>query len=362
MRSFKMYAGALLAASVLVTGTMFPESEISAASAKVSATSPQSASIRLMLEGKLLNQKAIMGQEGTLIPVQALRDSLGLNVTYIAKDKTYRIQRGNTVVRLNLLSYDYAAVTVNGSVQYGGSEWRGNKGVNYISVKVLTDHLGYKSEWDAGTKTVNLIPLKMNSVMVMAHTITKKTSTTDFKIQYPQLSGLADTAVQNSINKMLKNKADAYFQDALKDSKEWGQFGENRNEFDTNYTLTYNRDGVLSFRYLIYQYAGGAHGSSFLEGLTVRLADGKVLELDDLVKGNTTYKSKIDATVKAKLEKTEGYFGGFQTVGEKPEYYLKDNGFVIFFQQYDYLPYAAGIPEYYFPFSAFLPVNTNPFN
>ncbi|WP_188793309.1 PdaC/SigV domain-containing protein [Paenibacillus physcomitrellae] len=371
-RNHRKWSGALLAAALLVGTSAGSVQLASAASASASnsnsksalaapAASKTQASIHLMLNGKPLAQKALAGLEGTLIPLGALRDSLGFKVTYDAKTKTYQLVRGNLTVQLAPTTFGTVGVSINGATQFPNYEWINKQGLNYVSVHLLTDNLGYRTEWNNATKTVNLLPFQLNSLKVTANTLNQSDKVTNIQIQYPVISGLANTEVQEQINKIFKDRADAYVQDSLKRSKDLGLGPQGaKNEFDMYYTVTYNRNGYLSFRMLNYDYTGGAHGMSYLEGFTFRLSDGKQVELTDLLKANPDFVEAIDAKVGAKLNNDPGYFGGFKTVGDKPGFYLKDDGLVTFFQLYEYLPYAAGFPEYYLPFSSLLPKGADP--
>lgn len=365
MNLSKKWTSALLAAALMAgtgAGSVQLAASASAASLAAPAVIKSEPSVHLTLNGKPLKQKALAGQEGTLIPLSAIRDGLGLKVSYAAKTKTYQITRGNVSVQLEPTGFGNVTTVVNGSEQYSYYEWVNKQGYNYVSVHLLTDELGYRAEWNNPAKTVNLVPLQLNDLKVAAKTLTPSDKTTDMKVQYPLISGLANTEVQQQINKFFKDRADAYVQDSLKRSKEMGLGPQGaKNEFDMNYSVTYNRNGYLSFRMMNYEYTGGAHGMSYLESYTFRLSDGKQVELADLLKANPDYMKVLDAKVGANLKKNPGYFGGFQTVGDKPGFYLKEDGIVIFFQLYEYLPYAAGFPEYYLPFSAMLPKGSKPF-
>lgn len=361
----KFTTAALLAAALLLGTAVLPGLPAGAAaagSASASAAAVTGKTVNLTLNGKALPQKAALGNEGTLIPLAAVRDGLGLKVAYDANTKSYSITRGTVTVQLLPTEYQSAQAVVNGSTQFQYYEWRTLNYLNSVSVHVLTDDLGYSAKWDNATQTVDLAPLELNNVNVTAQKIEQSDKYTTISVEYPQLSGLADTKVQTTINQMFKDRATAYIEESLKRSDELGLGPQGaKNEFDGYYTVAYNRSGVISFRMLNYDYTGGAHGMSYLDGITLRLSDGKQLELADLMKGSDNYLTVIDKEVAAQLAKNPGYFGGFESAGEKPAFYLKEGGVVVFFQLYQYLPYAAGFPEYLIPFSKLLPEGTDPF-
>ncbi|AWB42932.1 hypothetical protein DCC85_00935 [Paenibacillus sp. CAA11] len=360
MKLYRSAASAVLSASLLLGASALPA--LPAWAAPVAPVTKGQPSVALSLNGQLLSQKGSIAEEGTLIPLSVIRDGLGLKISYEAKTKSYAIQRGTTIVRLTPGPSNWADTSVNGAKQIEGYLWVNNKGLNSVSVRVLSDHLGYRTEWNNSTKTVNLIPLKTNAVTVTAGTLSESSKTIDISIQYPQISGLTDAKVQSSMNQQFKDQAEAYLKDVKKRAAELGPAQNGfKNEVKESYSVTYNQNGIISFRTQSYEYYGGAHGMSVLGGLTFNLKSGQSLSLKDLLKSNPDYAKVLSAKVKTKLEKEPGYFGGFKTLGANPDFYLKDEGIVIFFQQYDYVPYAAGLLEYYFPFASLLPQGANPF-
>lgn len=355
----KRSGAALIAASVLLGGVSAAVITPAAAAAAQTAANPV---IHLSLNGTTLPQKALAGRDGsTLIPLAAVRDSLGLKVRYEAKTKNYLVTRGQTTVRLQPTEFQSVQPIVNGSTQFSYYEFKNIGGFNYISLHVLTDHLGYKASWNNTTKTADLTPLTLNAVSVKAQVMKKSDAFTNISIEYPVLQGLDNLSVQNAVNQMLKERAAQYASESLLQSAEFGLGPEQaKNEYDAYYTLEYNRNGYISFRMLNYNYTGGAHGMSYLEGITIRLSDGKQVQLSDLLTDHSDYLSVINTKVEQKLKQVPGYFGGFESVGDKPAFYLKEGGVVIFFQLYEYLPYAAGFPEYWIPFSELLPGGKGP--
>ncbi|GGH35711.1 hypothetical protein GCM10008013_42170 [Paenibacillus segetis] len=331
---------------------------------KVWATeeSGQTQMVTVTLDGKPLKQQGIQGKEGVLVPLELIRKGLKLPVKYDAKSKQYTIKRQNVIVQLQPTESG-ANATVNGSTQILPYEWKVIGDKPYVSVKVLTDHLGYTSSWNEESKTLNLVPHRMNDIKVSTRTINESIPEATIKVQYPQVSGLRSKEAEKKINTLLQSKADTFVKDALKEAKE-SQPSPNgsKYEYQANYTVTYNRNGVLSILEQTYAYTGGAHGNSVRDGLNFRLSDGKLLTLDELLRANPKYREIVDPAIKKKFEETEGYFGNFTTVGPNPSYYLKDDGVVIFFQLYEYVPYVNGFAEFYFPFTELLPAGANPFD
>lgn len=209
-----------------------------------------------------------------------------------------------------------------------------------------------------------ILQQEQQGVKITNHRIEKKIPEASIKVDFPQISGLKHKSVQKRINKLLKEKAETFVENALKEAKAGQPTTPSGNpyEYVGVYKVTYNRDGVLSLYEDLYSYTGGAHGITVREGLTFRLDNGKLLTLDELLRANPNYRSIVDPAIAKKLQETDGYFGNFKTIGPNPSYFVQDDGVTIFFQLYDYLPYVFGFPEFHFPFAQLLPPGTNPFD
>lgn len=317
--------------------------------------------VTVTLKGKPLPQQGIVGQDGVLLPLQLLEKSLHISVSHDAAKNSYTLKRDQVEVVLTVADGEATAV-VNGSTQITPYEWKQSGEYKYVSAKVVTDHLGYTSVWDEANHTLALTKHKLNPIKISTVTIEKNIPEATIKVEYPQVSGLENKKAEKSINKQLKARADKFVKNAVKEAK-GSQPSPNGSKYEYlgNYTVTFNREGLLSILEQTYAYTGGAHGNSIREGLTFCLCNGKLLTLDEILSANPGYRKIVDPQILQQLKNTEGYFGNFTTIGENPDFYLKDNGVVIFFQLYEYVPYVNGFPEFYFPFSELLPSGANPY-
>ncbi|WP_334074020.1 MULTISPECIES: PdaC/SigV domain-containing protein [Paenibacillus] len=324
------------------TGVLLPQGQSSA----IREGQP----VNITLKGKGLKQQGLQGQEDVLLPLELIRKGLKVKVKQDAGTNTYTLKKQNVTVTLQPAETGAKAV-VDGSTQVLPYEWKVVNGQPYVSVKVLTDHLGFTSSWKDAGKTLDLIPHRLNDIRIETRTIEKNVPEATIKVEYPQVSGLRSKEAEGKINALLQSRAEKFVQASLKEAQE-NQPSPNGSPYEYlgNYTVTYNRGGLLSILEQTYAYTGGAHGISFREGLTFRLSDGKLLTLDEVLRANPGFRSIVDPSIAKQLQATEGYFGGFETIGNNPDFYLKENGVVIFFQLYDYLPYVFGFPEFYFSF------------
>lgn len=179
----------------------------------------------------------------------------------------------------------------------------------------------------------------------------------DMKV--PVITGVRDPAVQAAINqRWLKDAMDfrdsvaSGLADYLKDAQEMAMPNNPFGSYSSYETCTL-KPGFISMYVDYYQYTGGAHGLTDRMAYNIDLSNGNKVMLGDLFTSGYAYESKINQAIAAAIKSSpEMYFdGAFSGIKENQEYYIKDNHLIIYFQQYEIAPYAAGIPEFSIPLS-----------
>ncbi|BFH65779.1 PdaC/SigV domain-containing protein [Paenibacillus azoreducens] len=358
------WGAAVMAAGVLFGGMGVTGGLSVHAAAKPAVKQAVQPSVTLKYNGKSLSQKGIVVNGITMIPLTVLRDNLGLPLSYNPGTKTYSVGSGTQKLNLEVSQYG-VGTNLNGYYldSYDDEDIYGAKNLNghlYVPFKVLNDYMGFKGVWNPAQKSLEISKQAMNKISISAETITKTNKNASIVIHYPKVSGLEDDA-QQKINEVFKKQADdfaAYSEEQA--AQRDGSVEEHTYDFVQNFAVTFNREGVLSIVTDQYSFTGGAHGSTAREGLTFSLKDGKQLALDELLKSAPDYKQKLGKMLKQKA-KNIAFDDAKVGLNEKPDFYLKEGGFAIFYQQYEIAPYAAGIPTYTFSFGDVLPKGTNPF-
>lgn len=89
------------------------------------------------------------------------------------------------------------------------------------------------------------------------------------------------------------------------------------------------------------------------------LVTGEEYKLRDLFKIDADYVSLVSDTVRDEINERikEGklpdhFLVPFQTIKDDQDFYLSNHALVVYFQQYEYFPYAAGIQEFPVEFPA----------
>ncbi|MBE0340859.1 copper amine oxidase N-terminal domain-containing protein, partial [Paenibacillus sp. 28ISP30-2] len=164
----KKWGSALLAAGILVGVAVVPVSYIEAASSKQQTTAQQPG-VSIQWNGKALATKGIQVNGSTLIPVAALRDSLGIPVSYDAKTATYTVGSGyNKLFIMSSSSYTY--VNVNG-ISTRSMIAKQIAGKLYIPMSLLKDYLGIDAQWNAAQKTVTLSKSQLNPITITSQSL-----------------------------------------------------------------------------------------------------------------------------------------------------------------------------------------------
>jgi len=125
------------------------------------------------------------------------------------------------------------------------------------------------------------------------------------------------------------------------------------------FETTYNQDCTVSTYLDRYEYTGGAHGSTIRSSGTFDTQSGRKRTLSSFFARPAGYRAYITERVLGQIEKSiksgeNIYFENYRELVLKtfnPEsFYLRPEGIVVYFQQYDIAPYASGIREFLIPF------------
>lgn len=191
-----------------------------------------------------------------------------------------------------------------------------------------------------------------------------------YSIQYPNFTSTCSQEAAQTINlhySDLANSMERYVQNVLYPlAAESARYISKNDppfhsyEFDTSYKMTYNSGCITSLYLEQYSFMGGAHGSTVRTSDTWDFNTGMPLLLEDLYMNVPDYEENIRQWIIYQISQIlesapSTYFDDYeQRVFDsfKPKnYYLNQNGLVIYFQQYDIAPYASGLPEFTFPYT-----------
>ena len=136
-------------------------------------------------------------------------------------------------------------------------------------------------------------------------------------------------------------------------------------EFDIDSSSVYEDTNHISFLLTVYQFTGGAHGSTTLIPITYSKQTKKLLSLEEVVQParkdwlatlSTEARKQLNAQVqKQKFSSDEDWInkGTEPTKENFAIFKLEKNSVRIVFSQYQVGPYASGMPEIVVPRSLF---------
>lgn len=168
------------------------------------------------------------------------------------------------------------------------------------------------------------------------------------------------TKIIQNINSTISNTLTTAKDKIEKDSEEYKKSYEADSNKDNtikyqyeaiyNYKIAYNKNNILSIPLTMYEFTGGAHGLTNIKSFNYDLVKEKELKLEDLFKANSNYKEVINNHIKEEISKQpENYFqgqDGFSSIKDNQDFYISDEGIVIYFSLYDIAPYSSGIPMF----------------
>ena len=185
-------------------------------------------------------------------------------------------------------------------------------------------------------------------------------------IGYPVFQSTSGGRVLSRINRFYRRKAIAFFHECKADLLP-AAVRQYENDLNRGYAfspyegmlltaITYNDTGTLSLYSDHYTFTGGAHGNTIRNSDTWDLEKGRRLLLGDIFPGGRkTLLHLIESRIAWQLKSNQmRYFDDYQQSVDKTfnpdQFFLTQEGLILYFQQYDISPYASGIPEFVFPY------------
>lgn len=165
------------------------------------------------------------------------------------------------------------------------------------------------------------------------------------RVDYPQLKGVTNRRIERELNRVLLAKSYEMIRDH-------GYVSDRTKVITGNYEVKLNRQGLISLVLEQFAYAeGAAHGLTLRTSFNAYALTGERLEFDDLfIQGG--YRELAEQEIKKQIrERDLSLIAEFESLGKDPDYYLAPEGIVIYFQLYEYTPYALGFPEFVLPYA-----------
>lgn len=354
-----------MSASLLIGGAGGVQA---AAKAVVPAEAPnmqknvKNVEVQLLFHGDELQQKGMLVEGRTLVPITVLRDIANAPITYDNSSYTYNV--GTGVSQLNLSSAENGVLTSVNRFYMGGISPEYNavniNGRLYVPYKLLNDVLDFRGAYDQATHKLQLERRDSNAIEVLTGTLTQKTKDLEMTIHYPQISGLADPQAQQMINEEFKKKADAFAAESTeKAAHRDPELVPFPYSFNANYVVSYNQNGVISVLTDQSTFTGGEDPVR-REAMTFSLKDGRLITLNDLLPQGTGTEEKLYQILAERIKK-DGNAMNLEQDRSSLHFYLSGAGLGFYFGDAGPESFAEGIRTYTVAFHELLPEGMDPF-
>ena len=305
-------------------------------SAGVSGIASAAGQTVIELDSAKIEPGAYVDRENVYLPLRPIGEALGYQILWTGQDNPVSMTKTGENILLDLKN---GIVSANDHTYYLSSVM--HNGATYLEADFFSENLALGVKWEEPDAKVELEKIKENGISVKTVRETSEDEDIKITIQYPQIGGLDDQAVQDGMNSVFKEAAEAAYNEGLKNAAEMkelrassGYDSPNKCETYFNYHLKYNQNGLLSVVFLNYQYTGGAHGLTVQSSHTVSLETGAAYSLEDLFPGDEDYIALINEIVKNKIKDRELYeLTPFETIKADQDFYLTGNAAVVYFQQ-----------------------------
>lgn len=308
-------------------------------------------------EGNGIGAAAYVDQGNLYLPLRAIAETLGYSVEWLENVRTINVTGAGKNIIIDLNNYK---INADGHDYYMDTDYKIIGDRTYLGEYVFFEGFGLENHWNKQYGPIQLARTQQNAISLKTIKEVSKTGFIEISLQYPQVDGLADRALQERINTVFSKAAGEARDAGLKNAAEMEEYFEsgftgspNKCETHFDYRLKYNQKGLLSIVCLDYQYTGGAHGQTVQSSYTFNLKTGEEYGLKDLFAGDADYISIINNAVQNEIKTriAEGILPDhqlepFETIRADQDFYLSNNTVVVYFQQYEHWPYAAGIQEF----------------
>jgi hypothetical protein len=172
-----------------------------------------------------------------------------------------------------------------------------------------------------------------------------------FTSNRPYIQGLGDEKKLQKINVRFKEKAETTQKTAQYVAKLLS--GTNASvDASFDYIVKRNQDGILSIVMNERIAAGVEKGMNVQSAMIIDTISGKFYKLQDFFKQKADYTATISDEIKRQMKQKgldKKLLTEFRQIKHDEDFYITGSKLVIFFQQYEYLPYECGITEFEIP-------------
>lgn len=189
-------------------------------------------------------------------------------------------------------------------------------------------------------------------IKTLNYTNSNVDSTVWINIDYPQITGAENSYVILKVNMFLEEdfkQSITWFEEIGSDTTMFEDYPSKMQfSFETGFQVEYNSKKFVSIVMNHYQFTGGAHGNYFALGYNIRLDNGAILTLKDIITEGSfdllAYECEqaILETYQANSLMEAGLFEDEIAIADDQDFYIIPGALVIQFDPYEVGPYAMG--------------------
>lgn len=185
-------------------------------------------------------------------------------------------------------------------------------------------------------------------------------STAYINIDYPQISGFENPAIEKMVNDYLKKEFEQsilWYNELISDTLNYEREpGSDSYSFETGFEVMFNSKKFLSIKLDHFQYTGGAHGNYYSTGYNISMLTGKSLKLSDIINSDSfnmlSYECEqaILDTFQVSSLAEAGMFEDEIVILPDQDFYIIPGALVLQFDPYEIAPYVFGEINVAIPF------------
>lgn len=206
---------------------------------------------------------------------------------------------------------------------------------------------------------VGLFYVGAGAYYVGTDTVIVKNEYVDVSLSVPVLQSLEDWLIQEYLNTKIRSEHISFAYEVAQDANRSYTIWQSESSYPfhsfeafSKFAVKYSDANVLSLVTDFYEYAGGAHGMTIKHATNIDLKSGTKKALFDVIEEADVVTILAQVNAQVALE-PENYFANQLPINHinETDFYLTEEGLVVFYQLYEIAPYSSGIREFVIPWS-----------
>lgn len=173
-------------------------------------------------------------------------------------------------------------------------------------------------------------------------------SPNNFKIAYPFLPDSEDNQARKRINDGITTEVSELFKIQILQPE-----AIDFKDITASYETMLNQSRLLSILFELYEYVdGAAHGYTLYSSITAATNTGTIYSFSNLFNGSINYVSYLNELAKQYIKDNDiTLINEYNGITPNQKFYLTPDNLVLYYQVYDYTPYAYGLLKIPIPYS-----------